>query len=190
MSRARFGLVAMVCCALVAGCSAPWGGDDHPLVGKQAPAFTATRLDDTPFDLTDHLGKDVVILDFWATWCGPCRQALPILSGVAAEYKGRGVEFFAVDLSETPAEVQQFLDDSGLDVPVVMDADGSVAEKYGVEAIPQTVIIGRDGVVRFVHIGTQPSLESRLKQELDGLISADAVATKNRTPRSLAAARP
>ncbi len=135
------------------------------------------------------MNRDVLILDFWATWCGPCRQALPTLVEVASEYKERGVKLFAVDLGETPDEVRQFLDDSGLDLTVVMDDDGSIAERYHVEAIPQTVIIGRDGMVRYVHVGTSPSLKSELTHVLDKLAPAAPVAARRQSPERVLAAR-
>jgi thiol-disulfide isomerase/thioredoxin len=148
----------------------------HPLVGQLAPQFTATLLDGSPFDLAQQQGK-IVILDFWATWCGPCREALPTLSEVAADYRDRGVVLFAVDLQETPAEIKPFLDQSGLDLTVVLDSDGAIAKQYLVEGIPQTVILDQQGKVRFVHVGLSGDLRQRLSRELDELIAVSPAAT-------------
>ncbi len=153
----------------------------HPLIGKKAPLFTGTLLDESVFDLGEHLGQDVIILDFWATWCGPCREALPTLAKVASEYHDRGVAFYAVDMGETAAEVQAYLDQSSLPLTVVMDSDGSVADAYGVEAIPQTVIIDRRGNVRFVHVGVSGDLRQRLTSELDELV-AESGSVENAAP--------
>ncbi len=179
--------MAIACCTALSGCSMP-AGDDHPLVGQQAPLFAASLLDDSPFDLADYVGRDVIILDFWATWCGPCQQALPTLSDVAAQFKDRGVRFFAVDIEETPDDVRRFLDESSLGLTVVMDRDGSISSQYGVNGIPQTVIIGTDGRVRFVHVGLSGDLRQRLTRELNELV-ADNVATSGKTNVELASRR-
>jgi thiol-disulfide isomerase/thioredoxin len=168
-------LAGIVLCLLHLGCT-PSQIDQideppHPLQGKKAPLFTATLLDGAPFDLSNHLGHDVIILDFWATWCGPCREALPTLSEVASAYQDRGVKLFAVDLGESTDDVKTYLEQSGLPLTVVMDDDGSVAATYGAEAIPQTVIIDRQGTVRFVHVGVSPGLRERLSRELDELVA-------------------
>lgn len=164
-------LAGMFLCLLQNGCSLPEVDEAaHPLVGQQAPLFTATLLDGAPFDLGEHLGKEVIILDFWATWCGPCREALPVLSEVASVYQDRGVKLFAVDLGESTDEVKTYLEQSGLPLTVVMDDDGSVAAAYLAEAIPQTVIIDRNGTVRHVHVGVSPGLRERLSRELDELV--------------------
>jgi thiol-disulfide isomerase/thioredoxin len=161
---ALFGLVLQ-------GCTQPVSEPPHPLVGKSAPLFTTTFLDGSPFDLAQQQGK-IVILDFWATWCPPCREALPTLSEVAAEYRDRGVVLFAVDLQETPEEIKPFLDQSGLDLTVVLDSDGAIAKQYLVEGIPQTVIVDQQGKVRFVHVGLSGDLRQRLSRELGELIAA------------------
>ena len=164
-------LVGVVLCLLQPGCAPPQVDEpEHSLVGKKAPLFSATLLDGAPFDLGEHLGRDVIILDFWATWCGPCREALPTLSEVASAYHDRGVKLYAVDLGESTADVKAYLEQSGLPLTVVMDADGSVAEAYVAEAIPQTVIIDRQGTVRYVHVGVSPGLRERLSRELDELV--------------------
>jgi thiol-disulfide isomerase/thioredoxin len=173
LPRARLWVVGVVLVAMVLGCEMPATKHSHALVGKKAPVFAATLLDGRPFELADYLGQKVIILDFWATWCGPCRQALPTLVEVAAEYRERGVEFFAVDIGETPQEVQQFLDDTPLDLTVVMDRQGPVSDLYQVEFMPQTVIIGRDGTVRFVHVGASGDLRSQLTRELDELVAGE-----------------
>lgn len=175
--RIRFLVSLAWLCLALQGCTRHEGGmatdssaAAHPLVGQAAPLFTATYLDGSPFDLAQQQGK-VVILDFWATWCGPCREALPTLSEVAAEYRDRGVALFAVDLQETPEEVKPFLDQSGLDLTVVLDRDGTIAKQYLVEGIPQTVIIDQQGKVRFVHVGLSGDLRERLRRELDELLA-------------------
>lgn len=148
-------------------------GSPRALIGKPAPAFTLQSLDGEDVALEDLKGK-VVILDFWATWCGPCRKAMPILSEVAKEYAGKNVVLYAIDLKEPKAKVSAFLKQMGWDINVLLDTDGAVAGSYAVRGIPQTVIVGPDGVVRNVHVGMQP--KRVLTEELDKIIKGDAVA--------------
>lgn len=143
-----------------------------PLLGEEAPEVKLPLLGDAgELDLAAHEGKDVVILDFWATWCGPCREGLPILSQVSEEYKDKGVVFYAVNLQETDDEIQTFLKDSGLPLTVAKDADGSAAGEFGVSGIPHSVVIGKNGIVQSVHIGFNPELGSRLRRELDAVLA-------------------
>ena len=112
-----------------------------------------------------------MILDFWATWCGPCVRALPIVSEVAAAYKDKGVVFYAVNEQEESDAVKKFLAAKKLDIAVAMDAEGEAAKLYKVNGIPQTVIIGKDGKVAVVHVGFSPSMKQMLTKELDALLA-------------------
>ena len=147
------------------------GGGSHPLEGKPAPQAKLDLLGGGQMNLAKHEKQDeVVILDFWATWCGPCRQAMPIVEQVAEEYKDRGVQLYAVNLRESPEQIKQFLESENLDVPVALDRDGQVGNAYQARSIPQTVIIGPDGQVRKVVIGFRPDLKQRLSEELDKVL--------------------
>jgi len=146
------------------------GEEEHPLSGKPAPAFTVDLLDGGKLDLATHKGKNVVVLDFWATWCGPCRIAMPVLVEVTNQYKDKGVAFYAVNVGEAPAAVRAFLKKSELSLAVALDSDGKVSELYKVQGIPQTVIIGKDGIVKQVHVGVAPNLEEQLKEDLEAAL--------------------
>ena len=130
----------------------PSGDANHKTVGKPAPDFTLKSLDGTDVSLSSLKGK-IVILDFWATWCGPCRQGLPVLMEVAKARANDNVVLWAVDLDESKSKVQDFLKKKGWNLPVLLDAKGKVSQKYGVGGIPHTVIIGPDGVIHSVEIG-------------------------------------
>ena len=121
-------------------------------VGKPAPDFTLESLGGKSISLASLKGK-VVILDFWATWCGPCRKGLPVLMDIAKKRAGDGVVLWSVDMRETPEKVKTFLEKSNWDLPVLMDLDGAIGTKYGVSGIPHTVIIGPDGNIVTVEIG-------------------------------------
>lgn len=117
---------------------------DHS--GEMAPDFTLSGLDGKPVALSKLRGK-VVVLDFWATWCGPCRRWLPIVAKVARETAAKGVKVYAVNVRETPAQVKAFLKGAGVVIPVLLDKDGAIGNAYGAASIPLTVIVGRDGKI-------------------------------------------
>ncbi len=156
------------------------GKSPEDLLGKLAPQFTLELLDGGTLDLAVHNGKNVVILDFWATWCGPCRQAMPIITRVAEEYRSKDVVLYAVNVRETPGAIRAFLDSLGLKPLVALDKDGRVADRYAVQGIPTTVIVGKDGTVQAVHVGVAPDLGRRLKKELDALVAGETLAAPSR----------
>lgn len=142
------------------------------LVGKVAPELTLNLLGGGKLDTVASRGKEIVILDFWATWCGPCRIAMPILDKVASKFKDDDVRLYAVNLGEEPAYIRSFLDDLGLGLTVALDVDGSAGKEYKVDGIPQTVIIDRSGDVRYVHVGIPPPdlFEATLAEQLETLV--------------------
>jgi thiol-disulfide isomerase/thioredoxin/outer membrane lipoprotein-sorting protein len=145
------------------------GSAGNTLVGKDAPDFTLPTLDGGSVTLSQHRDKDIVILDFWASWCGPCRQAMPIVSSVANSFKDKNVVLYAVNLRETPEKVRGFLASSKLSVNVLLDK-GDIATKYGVSGIPRMVIIGKDGKIKKIHGGMSPDLERQLNEDLKELL--------------------
>jgi peroxiredoxin len=154
------------------------GQEPHPLLGLAAPSFQLLDLQDRPVNLDTLLGENVVILDFWATWCEPCVEALPIITRVAAEFKDRGVVFYAINRGEDAALVNQFLADTKLSFPIAMDPEDKVARQYQVRFIPQTVIIGKDKKVQVVHEGFGFGFEEELRGELEQLLTGEDLAAK------------
>ena len=133
------------------------------LAGKPAPAFKLPGLDGKDVSLADLKGS-VVVVDFWATWCGPCRGSLPHLNKIYDDNKEAGLKVFAVDLKEDKDQVQKFVDQTKLTIPVLLDKEGGTAAKYQVEGIPQTVVIGKDGQVKKVFVGAGPTTEAELRK--------------------------
>jgi len=149
----------------------------HPLVGKPAPKVKLELLDGGELDLAKLKGK-VVILDFWATWCGPCVRAMPIIDAVAEKFKDKGVQLYAVNLQEEADEIKKFLDEAEIKVDVALDKTGETAAAYKAEAIPQTVLIGKDGSVQVVHVGLLPNLEEQLTDNLTALVAGKDLAAE------------
>jgi peroxiredoxin len=108
------------------------------------------RVTNQPVSLADLQGE-VVLIDFWATWCGPCRKTLPGIERVYRDYKDQGFEVVAVN-TDDPGKARTLFDERNLTFPLVVD-DGIVSDRYGVSTIPHLVIVDRQGVVRYVHRG-------------------------------------
>ena len=141
----------------------------NPVGGKAQPFEVEGLEEGSTFRLGEHGGK-VIMLDFWASWCGPCRMELPMLADIYKDYKDKGFLLVAVNVGEDRAAAAEFMEDQGLDVPVVLDTDGSVGGMYHVVAIPTVVLIGRDGTVEAVHQGYSPNVDKDLRKELDVLL--------------------
>ena len=149
----------------------------HPLLAKPAPSFKLELLEGGEFDLSRLKGKNIVILDFWATWCGPCIRVMPVMEEVANEYKDKGVILIAVNLRESPQKIRSFLQKQGLHPVVALDKDGAEGTIYKAQYIQQTVIIGKEGIVQAVHVGALPNLKKILKKELDDLLAGKKLAS-------------
>lgn len=164
-------------------------GLESVLVGKPAPAIDLKTLDGKKFVLADRKSK-VVILDFWASWCGPCMQAMPQIHQVAEEFASDGVELVGVNLQEEPDRINNALQRLKLDLNVALDVDGRIAERYGATAIPQTVIIDAQGNVARVFVGGGPRLADQLRQSLRTILGKPADAEPAEKPSDAPAEKP
>ena len=116
-------------------------------VGFKAPAFTARNLKGQRVQLADHRGK-VVILNLWATWCGPCRVEMPGMENLYRRYRSLGLEILAVSLDKGSSDkVQTFADEYRLSFPVLLDSDGQVESLYDTHTIPTTFVIDKKGMI-------------------------------------------
>ena len=157
-------LVIMLALSVVmAGCSAPAQG---ARVGELAPDFQLPGLDGKSVSLEYSRGRPVMV-NFWATWCPPCRSEMPHLQAVYDEWYIRGLTLLAVNIGERSAAVDEFMQSNNLTFTVLLDITGSVAQEYNVSAIPTTFFIDKDGIIQDKVIGAFPSqaeIESRLSQ--------------------------
>lgn len=153
--------VAFLLLALLSACGQP-----EPLAteGAPAPDFELATYDGQKLSLSELRGK-VVVLNFWATWCQPCRTEMPAFQSVYQEYWSREVEFVGVDLSTDPTESRAFLQELGITYPNGADTKNQITKQYQVTGLPTTVVIGRDGNVERIWPGqiSEEQLASLLK---------------------------
>lgn len=130
-------------------------GDNDPrlpaAVGSTAPDFTLPNLEGEPVALSSLRGKPVVI-NFWATWCAPCKEEMPLLESTSQQL-GDQVVFLGVDYAEGKDVVQSFVSELGLTFPILLDSDGAVADRYYVRNYPTTLFVDAEGVVRAQRVG-------------------------------------
>lgn len=139
-------------------------------VEKPAPEFAMPTFDGGTFRLSDHLGKPVVI-NFWASWCPPCRDEALVLEEAWREYAPRGVVFVGVDIQDVEADAAAYLREFGITYPNGRDADGKITVDYGVIGLPVTFFIGKDGTVVRRWVGAVRPVE--LRAWVDALISGE-----------------
>jgi thiol-disulfide isomerase/thioredoxin len=144
-------------------------GLESVLVGKPAPPIELDFLDGKKFRLENYKNK-VLVIDFWASWCGPCLQTMPQVEKVAAEFAEQGVKLVAINLEESPERVRATLERLKLDITVALDREGRVAERYGATSIPQTVVIDREGKVARLFVGGSPRFDGTLRQALKAVL--------------------
>lgn len=133
-----------------------------PLVGTEAPNFSLELLEGGTFSVSSSRGK-VLVLDFWATWCGPCLQAMPVIDETVAQFDENEVRLVAVNLQETAGPITETLERLKISPEVALDIDGVAATRYRADAIPQTVVIDQAGKITHVFIGGGPKLAEQLR---------------------------
>ena len=137
--------------------------------GQRAPEFSLPSLKGTTVTLGSMKGK-VVLVDFWAQWCEPCKKELPQLDRLAKEYAAKGVVIVAVNIDKQRENAERMVKQLGVSLPVLLDPAGSVAGTYDLPKMPTSFVIDKKGIVRFVNEGFDgPKDVDRFKQELDEL---------------------
>lgn len=119
--------------------------------GDTAPDFTASLADDSEFTLSEQKGK-VVLLNFWATWCGPCVREMPAFEKLHGEY-GEDIAILAVNSMEAEDIVDSFIGENGYTFPIAYDTEGTVGAMYPTQGIPYTLVIDADGIIRNIYVG-------------------------------------
>ncbi|MCI0332358.1 MAG: TlpA family protein disulfide reductase [Planctomycetes bacterium] len=140
------------------------------LIGKPAPEVKLDLLDGGKFRLSEEKGH-IVVLDFWATWCAPCMQALPEMDRVIHEFQDEKVKYVAVNMQEDRATISAALERLKLDPAVALDIDGAASERYEVSAIPQVVVIDAAGNVARMFIGVDVNFADQLRETLKQMVA-------------------
>lgn len=134
-----------------------------------APDFTLKSTQGDNIRLSEHRGE-VVLLNFWASWCGPCRQEMPLLDALQQRYSKLGFNVVGVNVDKDSALANKLLKDIPVTFPVLLDNTGVVSTSYNVSAMPTTVIIDRDGNMRYLHKGYKPGYEQDYEKQIKELI--------------------
>jgi thiol-disulfide isomerase/thioredoxin len=137
--------------------------------GAVAPAFQLHTSGNTDLSLSDLKGQ-VVLINFWASWCGPCREEMPVLEQLYKKYKPAGFTLLGVNVEPKSAEAEGFLKSTPVSFPIVFDPDSKVSKLYEVSGMPSTVILDRKGKVRYVHHGYKPGEESQYLDQIRALV--------------------
>ncbi len=157
-----------VLAAGVLTCSLAATGAD---IGQAAPEFALPTLKQEDVQLTAFKGK-VVYLDFWASWCGPCRKTFPWMNQINAKYAQEGLQILAVSVDQDRAAAEKFLAQYPPEFQILLDQTRKIAKLYGVKGVPTSFLIDRDGVLRHSHLGMNEAHFAEVEAELQGLLKA------------------
>jgi peroxiredoxin len=139
-------------------------------VSTHTPNVVLQQADGTPVPLADYEGK-VLLVDFWASWCIPCKTSFPALDAIFREYQTRGLEVLAVNLDEERRQADAFLSAHPHQMPVLFDPKGAAPLAFGVKGMPTSFLIDRTGTIRFTHMGYSGNVDVRYRQEIAQLLS-------------------
>ena len=138
-------------------------------VDGPAPDFTLPGKDTGNIRLSELRGR-VVMLNFWASWCGPCRQEMPLLDALHKRYEPLGFTLLGINVEEDTAAARRYLNDVPVGFPILFDSRNEVTRAYDVQAMPSTVLVDRDGRMRFLHRGYKPGDEAQYSKMVRQLL--------------------
>lgn len=156
-------LIILTSVLLINGCA-----EKLARVGELAPDFQLKDLDGQAVALSEFRGKPL-LLNFWATWCPPCRAEMPYIQQVYDEWSDKGLVVFAINIGESSAKVKEFMQISGLSFPVLLDTDENIANIYTTGDIPTSIFIDGDGIIQDKIIGAFPS-KAAIEENLSKII--------------------
>ncbi|MFV2090287.1 MAG: TlpA disulfide reductase family protein [Pseudomonadales bacterium] len=136
---------------------------------ESAPDFTLKSLEGSNLRLEEYRGQ-VVLINFWASWCGPCRQEMPILDRLHHRYQDTGFAVLGINVEGEREPAQDLVDKTKVTFPILLDDGQKVSEMYDLQAMPSSVVIDRDGVVRYIHLGYKPGDEAKYVEVVKRLI--------------------
>ncbi|MBC7954312.1 MAG: TlpA family protein disulfide reductase [Cytophagales bacterium] len=158
--RALFAVLLTTCASLAVAAAT---------VGTAAPDFTLRTLSGPNMRLQEHRGQ-VVLVNFWATWCGPCRKEMPHLNRIADKYRSSGLVMLGVNVDDDVRNAADVATKLGVKFPVLLDTDKKVSRLYDLNSMPSTLVIDRSGRVRFLHRGYQDGYEDQYDKQIRDLL--------------------
>ena len=138
-------------------------------ISGKAPNFTLKSRSGKNIKLSELRGE-VVMLNFWASWCGPCRQEMPLLEKIHKKYKRLGFTLLGVNVEENSSDAKNYLKDVKVTFPILFDSTQKTSKLYNVSAMPTTILIDRNGNKRFIHKGYKPGYENDYKRQIKKLL--------------------
>ena len=138
-------------------------------LSSNAPDFTLKSVAGANLRLAEQRGN-VVMVTFWATWCGPCRQEMPHLNRIYDKYKSSGFTLLGVNIDDDPRAARELAAKLGVKFPVLLDTDKKVSKAYDLSAMPATLLIDRDGRIRHIHRGYRDGVEATYEEQVRGLL--------------------
>ncbi len=154
---------------LVCSLSLATAGSVNAGSAKPAPNFTLKSLSGKNMKLSEMTGN-VVLINFWASWCGPCREEMPLLNALHKKYEPLGFTVLGVNVEEQTDKARGFLRDFPVDFPVLLDNKNQVSQMYNVIAMPTTVVVDRDGNMRYIHKGYKSGDEEKYRKMVKKLV--------------------
>ena len=136
-------------------------------IGQPAPSFKLPDLDGREISLEEYKGK-IILLDFWATWCSPCRMTMPVIEKLSREYSD-DMTVLAVNLRESREVIGKYAFEQAISAQILLDVEGKVSSTYGANAIPMQFIIDRSGIVRHIQTGYSSNMASRMRAQVESL---------------------
>ena len=154
---------------LVLGAFAVSGLASSDLTGQAAPDFALKSSTGENLRLSEYRGE-VVMVNFWATWCGPCRQEMPLLDQLYSRYERVGFTLLGVNIDDNSSKAMNMVQELGVSFPVLFDSRKEVSKLYQVDTMPATVLIDREGTVRYIHHGYKPGYENEYLDQIRSLL--------------------
>jgi peroxiredoxin len=155
--------IALICVAVgLLGCNLS-------AIADEAPDFTLPSNSGENLRLAELRGS-VVMLNFWASWCGPCRQEMPLLDAMSQRYSAAGFVLLGIDVEEDNTDAKKIVKDLKISYPILFDTENKVSKLYSVETMPTTVMVDKKGKIRFINHGYKPGDENKYRDQIRELI--------------------